>query len=101
VTPSYGAPTDAKALKDILEGTVLREFVVNVLGTEDGADEVLRRAWRRLEAMTLPLGTAASTMMYTLAEGEARELRQTRQPPATPIPGDEQDGPRTTAAEPT
>jgi hypothetical protein len=88
-----------KALKDILEGTVLREFVVNVLGTEDGADEVLRRAWRRLETMTLPLGTAASTMMFTLTEQEARELRQTRQPPATPTPGD-QNGPGTTVAEP-
>jgi len=26
---------------------VLRELVVNLLGTEEGADEVLRRAWTR------------------------------------------------------
>jgi hypothetical protein len=65
---------------------VLREFVVNLLGTEDGADEALRRAWARLEEMKLPRGTDAKTMLITLAESEVwRELRQ-KAPKPVPMP---------------
>ena len=79
---------------------MLREFVVNLLGTEVGADDVLRQAWARLEAMeTLPPRKNAKLMMLTLAEQEAGQLRQktTLEPaplPAAPVddPGERQPG---------
>jgi len=62
---------------------VLREFVVKLLGTEEGADEVLRRAWVRLEGMEkLPLGTDSKTMLFTLAEREVQGMRQNGPEPA-------------------
>jgi hypothetical protein len=64
---------------------VLRELVVKLLGTEEGADEVLRRAWARLEAMQLPLGRDAKTMLLTLAEREAWKSRQ-KTPEPVPMP---------------
>ena len=62
---------------------MLREFVVKLLGTEAGADEVLRRAWVRLEGVKkLPLGTDSKTMLFTLAEREVERMRQTAPEPA-------------------
>ena len=55
---------------------MLREFVVKLLGTEEGADEVLRRAWERLEAMTLPHGQDARATLLLLAESEVSECER-------------------------
>ncbi len=46
---------------------MLREFVVNWLGTEDGTDEVLRRAWARS-----PWGRVPGGFPSTYREGGAR-----------------------------
>lgn len=85
---------------------MLRELVVDLLGTEDGADEVLQRAWARLEAMQLPLGRDSLTMLLTLAEREVRrKLHQTAPEPApmpsTTVPGSKQSGDGRTATGPT
>ena len=55
------------------DGTVLREFVVNWLGAEDGADEVLRRPWARHEAAP---GADYRAVFLRLIEKAAHELRR-------------------------
>jgi len=55
------------------DGTVLREFVVNWLGTEDGADEVLRRVWARFDTVSLPpWGRLPGGLRSTYRERRAR-----------------------------
>ena len=58
------------------EDTVLREFVVKLLGAEDGADEVLRRAWAQFEKMKLPPGADYRADLLGLAEKAAHDLRR-------------------------
>ena len=55
---------------------MLREFVVDWLGTEDGADEVLRRAWGRFDKMNLPPGADYRAVFLRLIEKTAHELRR-------------------------
>ena len=55
---------------------MLREFVVNWLGTEDGADDVLRRAWARFEKMRLSRGADYRAVLLRLAEKAGQELRR-------------------------
>jgi len=82
LAPCLGVPIAPGHGRVLLEGrAMLREFVIRRLGTEQGADEILRRAWARLEAMTLPLGTTSLTMLFTLAE---REIQASEK--AAPLP---------------
>ena len=57
---------------------MLREVVIKLLGTEEGANEVLRRAWERLEAMTLPPSQDARATLIVLAESEALTATEIR-----------------------
>ena len=70
---------------------MLREVVIKLLGTEEGANEVLRRAWERLEAMTLPPSQDARATLIVLAESEAWKLKRKASAPKTPPAKSDQD----------
>jgi hypothetical protein len=70
---------------------MLREFVIKLLGSEKGADEVLRRAWDRLEAMPLPPGQDSRATLLVLAESEVRKLKGETSAPKTPPAKSDQD----------
>jgi len=72
---------------------MLREFVVKSLGTEEGADEVLRRAWERFEAMTLPPGQDPTATLLVLAESEVWKSKGKAPAPTPPAKSDQNDIP--------